>query len=105
MREPVAGPRGVGITLNYGTLDADAIAERAREAGATIASGPVDTPWNAREVTVLDPDGYRLNFTAPRSRDTTGGAAAFDALVARMRDGLPRGAGEALREGDPRSPE
>ncbi len=41
MREPIAGPRGVGITLNYGTLDADAIAERAREAGAAIASGPV----------------------------------------------------------------
>jgi hypothetical protein len=37
---------------------------RAREAGANV-TGPIDRPWNVREVTVMDPDGYRLVFTVP----------------------------------------
>jgi hypothetical protein len=28
-------------------------------------NGPIDQPWNVREVTVIDPDGYRLIFTMP----------------------------------------
>ena len=28
-------------------------------------NGPVDQSWNAREVTVLDPDGFHLVFTQP----------------------------------------
>lgn len=32
---------------------------------ATKTIGPADQPWNAREFTVLDPDGYRLTFTQP----------------------------------------
>lgn len=64
-RQPTDGPRGQGITLNFMTLDADAVAERARAAGATIVDGPADRPWNARDVTIADPEGYRLTFTAP----------------------------------------
>jgi catechol 2,3-dioxygenase-like lactoylglutathione lyase family enzyme len=68
--EPTVGPRGLGITLNFNFVDerlealtVDALAERARAAGATILDGPADRPWNVREVTIADPDGYHLTFS------------------------------------------
>ena len=62
-------PRGVGISLNFGMFDRfdgdiDAFAEHARKNGANV-TGPIDQPWNVREVTVLDTDGYKLIFTVP----------------------------------------
>ena len=62
-------PRGMGVSLNFGMFDRfhgdiDAFAKHARENGANL-TGPIDQPWNVREVTVLDPDGYRLIFTMP----------------------------------------
>ncbi len=63
-------PRGAGVSLNFtmfGRPDpsVDALWERAKSCGADVGPGPVDQPWNARELTVLDPDGYRLVFSAP----------------------------------------
>lgn len=88
-RAPIETPRGRGITLNFSAEDVDPIAERAREAEATIIEGPVDRPWNTRDVTVLDPDGYRLNFTAPQpqmlERARSGQMEGFDAVIARLR--------------------
>jgi catechol 2,3-dioxygenase-like lactoylglutathione lyase family enzyme len=65
----VSEPKGVGISLNFGMFDRfngdiDAFANHARENGANVI-GPIDQPWNVREVTVLDPDGYKLIFTVP----------------------------------------
>ena len=62
-------PRGAGITLNFNLFDRfegniDTFASQARKKGAQVI-GPVDQPWNVREVTVIDPDGYRLVFTVP----------------------------------------
>lgn len=62
-------PKGVGISLNFSIFDhfggdIDAFANHARENGAD-AVGPINQPWNVREVTVLDPDGYKLVFTVP----------------------------------------
>lgn len=62
-------PKGVGISLNFSLIDhfngdMDAFAKHARENGAHVI-GPIDQPWNVREVTVVDPDGYELIFTAP----------------------------------------
>lgn len=62
-------PKGVGIALNFSLFDRfngdiDSFAKHARENGANV-TGPVDQPWNVREVTVLDPDGYKLVFTVP----------------------------------------
>lgn len=62
-------PKGVGISLNFGIIDRfngdiEAFANHARENGANVI-GPIDQPWNVREVTVLDPDGYKLVFTVP----------------------------------------
>jgi uncharacterized glyoxalase superfamily protein PhnB len=57
--------KGVGISLNYSLFDGgvDELAERARREGARILSEPKDQPWNARDFSVADPDGFRLNFT------------------------------------------
>jgi catechol 2,3-dioxygenase-like lactoylglutathione lyase family enzyme len=68
-------PKGVGISLNFNLFDhfngdPDAFAKHAREIGATLV-GPVDQPWNVRGVTVLDPDGYKLIFTAPLNAELT----------------------------------
>ena len=65
----LTGPKGVGISLNFNMLehfdgDMDAFAKYAREHGVNV-TGPIDQPWNVREVTVLDPDGYRLIFSMP----------------------------------------
>src|SRR5829696_1376783 len=62
-------PKGVGVSLNFNMLehfdgDMDAFAKHVRENGADV-TGPVDQPWNVREVTVLDPDGYKLIFAMP----------------------------------------
>lgn len=67
--EELTEPRGVGISLNFNLFehfngDMDAFARHAREHGATII-GPIDQPWNVREVTAFDPDGYKLIFTVP----------------------------------------
>jgi uncharacterized glyoxalase superfamily protein PhnB len=73
---PLEGRKGVGITLNYAVTDGaiDALAERARKAGATFIQEPGDRPWNARDFTLADPDGFALTFTfGPLKRDMTMG--------------------------------
>lgn len=67
--EEITGTKGTGMALNFNMLenfnsDLDAFATHARENGANV-HGPIEQPWNVREVTVLDPDGYRLVFTMP----------------------------------------
>lgn len=88
-RTPIESPRGLGIALNFATVSADDVAARARAAGATILDGPVDRPWNARDVTIADPDGYRLTFTAPQPHVLHGQQPSFDEVMARVRDGTP----------------
>ena len=81
-QQPAAGAKGVGIALNYAVTDGglDALAERARKAGAIFIQEPGDRPWNARDFTVADPDGFALTFTmGPLKRDLT-----MDALMAKM---------------------
>lgn len=83
-RSPSPAPRGLGITLNFMTESADAVAAQAAAIGATIVDGPADRPWNARDVTIVDPEGYRLNFTAA-SRRAGGNAESFEEVVERIR--------------------
>jgi|SRR6476469_4838866 uncharacterized glyoxalase superfamily protein PhnB len=79
------GPRGLGITLNYSAYlvdrTVDEIAERAIAYGAKIAMPPTDMPWNARECTIEDPDGYKLNFTQPINLGRN-----FDEVIAEARE-------------------
>ncbi|HTW36658.1 MAG TPA: VOC family protein [Rhizomicrobium sp.] len=79
---PIIETKGIGITLNYAVTDGglDALAERARKAQAIFIQEPGDRPWNARDFTVADPDGFALTFTmGPLKRDLT-----MDALMDRI---------------------
>jgi len=60
----------------------DVLAEQAQKMGANILSGPLDQPWNVRELTILDPDGYRLVFTAPLNTNL-----GFEEVVKRAASG------------------
>ena len=67
--DELTGPKGIGISLNFNMLehfdgDMHAFAKHVREKGADV-KGLIDKPWNVREVTVLDPDGFQLIFSMP----------------------------------------
>ncbi|HTQ14589.1 MAG TPA: VOC family protein [Rhizomicrobium sp.] len=82
---PPGGPAGLGITLTFAVTDGtvDAIAERACAAGAVFVQEPGDRPWNARDFTLADPDGFRLTFTkGPLDPNLTIGAVAGRAAKA-----------------------
>lgn len=59
------GPAGLGVDLTYTVFEGtvDQVADRARAIDAMLVSEPGDRPWNARDFSVLDPDGFRLTFT------------------------------------------
>lgn len=63
---------------DYFAGSVDALAEQVKARGAHIVSGPLDQPWNVRELTIFDPDGYKLMFTAPLSMNV-----GFDEIVRR----------------------
>ena len=72
--QEIPEPRGAGVSLSFQMLErfegsVDALAEQAKAKGANIVSGPLDQPWNVCELTILDPDGYRLVFTTPLNID------------------------------------
>lgn len=57
--------KGVGITLSFAVFTGrvDDVAERARRYGAPLLSEPTNQPWNARDFSIQDPDGFVLTFT------------------------------------------
>lgn len=63
--------REEGLALRFDADgDVDELAARARREpreGRSSIVGPVDTPWNTRELTVTDPEGYRFIFTGRRA--------------------------------------
>lgn len=65
-RNNIEGQRGLGAMLTFSIFDesVDRFAERLRNAN-WVFDGPVDRPWNTRELVVRDPDGYLLTFTQP----------------------------------------
>jgi len=77
--------KGIGVALNYSAGDVEQLAERARIHNAHIVEGPVDRPWNVRELVILDPDGYRLVFN---SRRLDGEQRSFDEIVAQASKGF-----------------
>jgi catechol 2,3-dioxygenase-like lactoylglutathione lyase family enzyme len=58
---------GEGVTIQFqaGAATVEEIAHQARAAGTERVEGPVTRPWNVRDVTVYDLDGYRLRFSEP----------------------------------------
>jgi uncharacterized glyoxalase superfamily protein PhnB len=61
-------PAAGNLTLSFSAEgDLDDLAARARAApvrGQSAIAGPVDTPWNTRDLRVTDPVGTRIVFTA-----------------------------------------
>lgn len=65
-REPAdPTPKGLGITLSFAVVTGrvDDVAERARRYGAPLLTEPTNQPWNARDFSIKDPDGFVLTFT------------------------------------------
>jgi catechol 2,3-dioxygenase-like lactoylglutathione lyase family enzyme len=82
--QALPAPRGAGVFLTFNLFDRfggdiDAFARQAREKGAQL-DGPVTQPWNVREVTVVDPDGYCLVFTVQAEA-----GLGFDQVLERAR--------------------
>lgn len=59
--------KGAGISLSFlvQTETIDDMAARLEANGVELDEGPVDRPWNTRDIVVLDPDGFRLIFFEP----------------------------------------
>ena len=60
------GPKGQGVRLNYAVPleEIDTLFQVAVGAGAQVVQAVSDRPWNARDFTVADPDGFHVTFTA-----------------------------------------
>jgi catechol 2,3-dioxygenase-like lactoylglutathione lyase family enzyme len=69
-RTPVPKPHGAGVQLNFTLNDRtiDDLASHVRSRWAHV-EGPITQPWNARELYVIDPDGYRLAFVQQANAD------------------------------------
>lgn len=65
---PGAVTAGTGCALSFAAVydEVETLAARARAHGGARVDGPVDTPWNTRDVTTTDPDGHVVVFTAAR---------------------------------------
>lgn len=69
LAQPGAAPADApsSLTLSFqADGEVDSLAERARSAeplGRSSIAGPVNTPWNTRDLRVTDPAGHRLVFT------------------------------------------
>src|SRR5262245_56837522 len=57
-----ASPGGPTISI-MADGEVDALADRARGAGGGTIEGPINTPWNTRDLRLTDPAGYRLVIT------------------------------------------
>jgi uncharacterized glyoxalase superfamily protein PhnB len=62
MKAPVNSGTAIPINLYLYTPDVDALAARARSAGAKVVTEPADMFWGDRIATFDDPDGYRWTF-------------------------------------------
>ena len=62
-----ARPKGLGVALSFlaGANERRRHVRRPCGEGVELTDGPVNRPWNTREIVVTDPDGYRLIFFEP----------------------------------------
>ncbi len=90
---PAAGPvtASPGTSVSFAAVhgEIDALAARARSHGGGRVEGPVDTPWNTRDVTTVDPDGHVVVFTA--ARPPASADAAFGRRITELaaQQGIP----------------
>jgi catechol 2,3-dioxygenase-like lactoylglutathione lyase family enzyme len=62
---PLQSGKGIVIQIQAGSVGVEEIARQAKVAGTLHVEGPVERPWNVRDVTIHDLDGYRLRFSEP----------------------------------------
>jgi uncharacterized glyoxalase superfamily protein PhnB len=62
---------GTSVTLHLVVDDADAVAARAVEAGATMIMPPADMFWGDRYGVVEDPFGHRWSIATPGAKQPT----------------------------------
>jgi uncharacterized glyoxalase superfamily protein PhnB len=81
MGPPDDRPKGVGLSLSFAVFEGkvDDVAERARRHGARLETEPKNQPWNARDFSIRDPDGFLLTFTQGPVEEGLG----MDRIVAR----------------------
>ena len=84
-RSPPPAAKGVGVSTSFAVpiSEIDALFVRAQSAGAAIVAEIGNRPWNARDFTLADPDGFRVVFTAGPVEQNLG----LDAVVARAARG------------------
>lgn len=63
-----AGDCQVGGAAYFVVDDVDALSREISERGIIPAEAPDNTPWQTREMSVIDPDGNRLRFASAGSR-------------------------------------
>jgi catechol 2,3-dioxygenase-like lactoylglutathione lyase family enzyme len=71
--ESISPGEGVVIQFQAGDTSVSKIASNAQRVVASNLDGPVEQPWNVRELTVQDPDGYRVRFSEPINPNLTFG--------------------------------
>ena len=58
--------KGEGFRIYLETAqDVDAIAKRIESAGGTLDQQPKDQPWGMRDISMTDPDGFKLTIGKP----------------------------------------
>ena len=58
-------PKGEGLRLYCLTRqDVDRLAEDIQARGGRLAQEPKDQPWGARDLAVIDPDGFRISIAS-----------------------------------------
>jgi len=59
--------KGEGFSLQITTTqNIDDLAQRIRDAGGTLDTDPVDTPWGVRIFRLHDPDGFKFAISSER---------------------------------------
>jgi len=59
--------KGVGVRFYCSTgQDIDRLAARIKANGGTLAQEPTDQPWGSRDLSIDDPDGYKITIANER---------------------------------------
>jgi uncharacterized glyoxalase superfamily protein PhnB len=59
--------KGVGVRFYCSTdQDIDRLAARIKAQGGTLAQEPKDQPWGTRDLSIDDPDGYKITIANER---------------------------------------
>ena len=81
-------PSGVGVELTFTAPEVHSTVHRAAEHNVHPVRGPIDQPWNTREVTFADLDGFLITFAAPTASATrhilNGTLESMDQLIVRL---------------------